>query len=79
MLRSDNVDALRQNALMVHIRRPVSTLPTDGRPLSKDLAALQEMEKARLPIYTAAADITFDNSKAMSFKKLQTAVDAILK
>lgn len=79
VLRSENVDALRQNALMVHIRRPVSTLPTDGRPLSKDLAALQEMEKARLPIYTAAADITFDNSKAMSFKKLQTAADAILK
>ncbi len=62
VLRAENVDALRQNATVIHTERPVASLPTDGRPLSKDIDTLIRMEKDRLPIYRAAADITFDNS-----------------
>lgn len=62
VLRAENVDALRQNATVIHTVRPVASLPTDGRPLSKDIDTLIRMEKERLPIYKAAADITFDNS-----------------
>ena len=61
VLRAENVNALRQNGLVVHIRRPVEQLSMDGRPLSRDLDTLREMEKARLPLYEAAADITFEN------------------
>lgn len=78
ILRSENVDALRQNGLMVHIKRPVSSLPMDGRPLSKDIDALREMEKARMPLYEAAADVTFDNSKLRSKRHLADAVCEIL-
>lgn len=62
VLRTENVDALRQNGRLIHVKRPVTNLPMDGRPLSKDMEALQRMEQKRLPIYEASADMTFDNS-----------------
>ncbi|MDO4485902.1 MAG: shikimate kinase [Bacillota bacterium] len=74
VLRPENVDALRQNALMVHISRPVSSLPTDGRPLSKDVSTLITMEKERMPLYTAAADVTLDNSKKRHKQQLTEAI-----
>jgi len=78
VLRPENVDALRQNALVIHINRPVDSLPTHGRPLSKDIKTLREMEKTRMPIYKAAADITFDNSQTRSKAALKTALKEIL-
>ena len=77
VLRPENTDALRQNGLMVHLLRPVSSLPTNGRPLSKDKAALEKMEAERLPIYEAAADVTFDNSKRMTEAELKASVMVI--
>ena len=78
VLRPENADALRQNATVIHTERPVSSLPTDGRPLSKDIDTLIRMEKDRLPIYKAAADITFDNSticpESELREKLKTAI-----
>lgn len=79
ILRAENVDALHQNGLMIHIRRPVDSLPMDGRPLSKDIDTLREMENFRMPLYEAAADITFDNSKIMSLDELKTALCSALK
>ncbi len=82
VLRAENVDALRQNATVVHTERPVSSLPTDGRPLSKDIDTLVRMEKDRLPIYKAAADITFDNSvicpESELREKLKTAIAELI-
>ncbi len=82
VLRAENVDALRQNATVVHTERPVSSLPTDGRPLSKDIDTLVRMEKDRLPIYRAAADITFDNSvicpESELREKLKTAIAELI-
>lgn len=74
ILRSENVDALRQNAILIHIRRPVDSLPTKGRPLSKDIDALRDMESFRLPLYEDAADATFDNSVRLRKEGLKTAV-----
>ena len=79
LLRPQNIDALRQNGTIIHITRPVSSLPTDGRPLSTDTAALEKMEAERLPLYQAAADITFDNSKILTEKELKAAADVICK
>ena len=78
VLRPKNVDALRQNAFVIHISRPVSSLPTDGRPLSKDLTTLMDMEKARMPLYEAASDMTFDNSAERTKKQLIAAVQEAL-
>lgn len=74
ILRSENVDALRQNAILIHIRRPVDSLPTKGRPLSKDIDALRDMESFRLPLYEAAANATFDNSVRLRKEGLKKAV-----
>lgn len=78
VLRQQNVDALKQNGLIVHIKRPVESLPMNGRPLSKDIDTLREMEKARMPIYEDAADVTFDNSAKCSFGALTEAVCKVL-
>ena len=82
VLRPENADALRQNAAIIHTERPVSSLPTDGRPLSKDTDTLIRMEKDRLPIYRAAADITFDNSvicpESELREKLKTAIAELI-
>lgn len=78
VLRAENVDALKQNATVIHTRRPVSSLPTDGRPLSKDTSTLVQMEKERLPVYEAAADITFDNSAVCTADELREKLSAAI-
>jgi len=61
ILREENIYALKQNSLMIHIKRPLEKLATDGRPLSKDIAALRKLEAERMPIYESIADMTYDN------------------
>lgn len=78
ILRSENVDALRQNGFVIHISRPVSSLPMDGRPLSRDLDTLLNMEKERMPLYKAAADATFDNSMTRHKHQLASAIKKII-
>lgn len=74
VLRRENLLALRQNGRILHLKRPVESLAMDGRPLSSDREALKEMEKKRLPVYEAAADLEFDNSRPMSKKQLAEAL-----
>ena len=61
VLREDNVYALKQNSLMIHIKRPLEDLATDGRPLSKDMDTLRSMAAERMPIYESLAEETIDN------------------
>ena len=56
ILRDENKAALRQNSVVVFLSRDISTLSTDGRPLSKT-GKLGEMHEARLPHYKAVSDI----------------------
>ena len=79
VLRPENVDALRQNGTIIHLIRPVSALSTDGRPLSKDIETLRAMEEERMPIYEAAADVTFDNGESCSDAELAARLAARLK
>lgn len=79
VLRPENVDHLRQNAVVIHILRPTFNLSTDGRPLSKDINTLMEMEKVRMPIYQSAADIEYDNSKPKSLAEIAEEVMILLK
>ncbi len=51
VLREKNQTFLRGNSLVVFMQRDISALPTDGRPLSKNL---EQMYKTRLPIYRQA-------------------------
>lgn len=59
ILRDENKASLRQNAVVVHLNRDVSSLAIDGRPLSK-ANKLQEMYNTRLPHYQAVSDMSVE-------------------
>lgn len=59
--REKNRRNLKMNGFVVHLTRNLDTLPMEGRPLSKDRAALQFMWKERKPLYEACADCTIAN------------------
>ena len=59
VLRDENKTALRQNSVVVFLKRDLSQLDTDGRPLSQN-TKLEEMYKKRLPHYEAVCDITVE-------------------
>ena len=55
--REENYAPLAQNGLLFYIDRPLSELPTDGRPLSQQ-NALSTLFERRAPLYQAFADAT---------------------
>ena len=61
VLRAENRAALRRTGRVYFLRRDLDLLPTEGRPLSQ-AGSLEEMYRARRPLYKAAADVVIDNS-----------------
>ena len=58
-LRQENVDALKQNGVVVFLDRPLAQLhPTDDRPLADSAEKLRRLYEERRPVYAAAADVT---------------------
>lgn len=57
VLRERNRYALKQNGVIVWLKRSRKELDCSGRPLSKDAHALERIERERLPIYSAFADV----------------------
>ena len=53
--RPENLDLLRQNSLIVYMKRELSDLITDGRPLSQGVG-IQALAEKRLPLYEAWSD-----------------------
>ncbi len=60
VLREENRSALRQNGVIFFLNRNPHLLATDGRPLSKNSAALEQMYTTRLPIYRALCNYEID-------------------
>ena len=60
----ENKRPLKQNGMVFHIRRDISLLPTEGRPLSM-ANSLAEMYKVRKPLYESFADCEIDNSASL--------------
>ena len=60
--REENYLPLHQNGRIYCLRRELSKLATDGRPLSRGLDALKEMEQVRAPMYERFADVFLDNN-----------------
>lgn len=58
--REENYAPLRENSVIVWLRRDVTRLPTHNRPLSKDKDALLAMYEKREPMYRLLADVTYD-------------------
>ncbi|MBQ8083580.1 MAG: shikimate kinase [Clostridia bacterium] len=65
---------LHQNGRIYCLKRDLSLLPMDGRPLSKDLDTLKAMEQTRAPMYERFADVTIENDGT-----LEEATEKILK
>ena len=59
--RPENIDLLRQNSLVIWLRRDISKLTVDGRPLSANVS-LEEMFARRRPLYESSADAQADNN-----------------
>ncbi len=57
VLAPENRAALKQNGRIILLTRPLENLSTFGRPLSQGSGALERMERERLPIYRAAAEL----------------------
>ena len=58
--RERNYPILRQNGQLFWLKRDISQLPTDGRPLSQ-AGKLEEMYRIRKPLYEQFADHTVDS------------------
>ncbi len=61
--REENRDLLRQNGLIVWLRRDPSKLTSAGRPLSQREGA-QELYKKRVPMYRHFADVSVSNDRS---------------
>jgi len=58
--REENYPLLHQNGIIIWLKRDITTLPTEGRPLSK-LNNLEEMYRVRKPMYEQFCDFVIDN------------------
>ena len=71
--RERNYSHLHQNGTIVWLKRDISQLPTDGRPLSQS-RKLSDLYSQRKPLYEAFSDLSVTNSSAP-----EDAADEILK
>ena len=60
VLRERNRLNLRQNGRIVYLKRDISALTDEGRPLSKG-GRIETLYRERDPIYQALAEITVEN------------------
>lgn len=70
--RDENDPLLHQNGTIFWVKRDISLLPTDGRPLSQ-ANKLEEMYQVREPMYRQFADRIIDNNG-----KIEDAVKSVL-
>ncbi len=62
VIKKENRDALKQNGTVIYLKRDISLLATDGRPLLKDDSALQKIYNERKNIYESFADFVIEVS-----------------
>ncbi len=60
--REENYAPLHQNGVIVWLTRPLSLLPTHGRPISQ-ANSLEALYKTRAPLYKRFADLTLANTQ----------------
>ncbi len=61
----ENYPLLHQNGVIVRIKRDISALPTDGRPISQS-SDINELAKKREPMYRRFADFEVDNNSSLA-------------
>ena len=74
LLDLENTEALKSTGTLYWITRPLESLATDGRPLSKGgIATLKKLFEERKEIYAAAADAVVKNDT------IETAAEEIIR
>ena len=71
--KAENYPLLHQNGAIYWIKRDITSLPTDGRPLSQS-GRLEQMYQIRKPLYERFADYAVSNDSTV-----EDAVAKILK
>ncbi|MDR1906105.1 MAG: hypothetical protein LBQ27_04210 [Clostridiales bacterium] len=76
LMNRENYYALKQNGLLIYLKRDLALLTTGGRPLSRKFS-VEELYNKRKDVYKAAADITVENDSTVygAVKKIMTAVN----
>lgn len=62
--REENYPSLHQNGIIIYLKRDISKLSTEGRPLSQS-SSLSEMYEKRKALYERFADITIENEGSL--------------
>ncbi len=62
VMKKENRDALGQNGTVIYLKKDLSLLSLDGRPLSKDEDAVRKIYEARKDTYEAFADFIVEVS-----------------
>lgn len=62
VIKKENRDTLRQNGTVIYLKKDLSKLSLDGRPLSKNEDAVRKLYEERKDIYEAFADFTVEVS-----------------
>ncbi len=72
VLREENRRYLHHNGKVIFLNRDINALPTDGRPLSRDIQALEQMYEKRLPLYRQTCDyeLNMQNDISENLNKL---------
>ena len=60
VLREENRYFIKQNSVVVWLKKDFNRLATNGRPLSKSLDDIKKIEEIRTPIYASLADVQVD-------------------
>lgn len=60
VMKKENRDALRQNGTVIYLKKDLSLLSLEGRPLSKNEDAVRKIYEARKDTYEAFADFTVE-------------------
>lgn len=60
VIKKENRDALGQNGTIIYLKKDLSLLSLDGRPLSKNEDAVRKIYEARKDTYEAFADFTVE-------------------
>ena len=77
---AQNMEKLRQNGIVFHIRRNVNALAVGGnRPLSTSREKLRQMEQERMPLYQKYSDIEINNDTVfkLAVQKVKEGFDEV--
>lgn len=75
LTQSGNLELLRQNAIILWLRRDLKKLPTEGRPLSQS-RPIEELYRERETQYREAAELVVDNDGSLE-ETLQKILEAL--